>query len=74
MRVIGHRKVEDIRLRMPTIAEIAASCETVVQAPRVIPKGVVLYRSHEEANKAMEEWIVDGVAKKALERSNLVQR
>jgi hypothetical protein len=67
MRVVGRRKQEDVRLRMPTQAEVEANREASSLAPRVIPKGVYRYRSHEDANEAMERWNTDGLVEKALE-------
>jgi hypothetical protein len=67
MRVVGNRKQEDIRLRLPTAAEIEANREASSRAPRVIPKGVYRYRSQDDANEAKDRWDADGLVQKALE-------
>jgi hypothetical protein len=67
MRVVGYRKTPGIGLRGPTEAEIQASVDSASLAPRVVPKGVHRYRTHAEANAAMDRWTVDGMVKKARE-------
>lgn len=64
MRVVGSRRIVDIRLRGPTDAEVRANREAADGAPRVVPKGVYRYRSHVEANADTERWIVDGVVER----------
>lgn len=65
MKVVGRRSVPETGLRRPTQAEVDASEEASARAPRVIPKGVYRYRSHADANDAMERWNVEGLVQKA---------
>ena len=65
MRVIGKRRFPGFGLRGPTADEIEASIDNSRRAPRVVPKGVYRYRSHAEANAAMDRWIVDGMVQRA---------
>lgn len=63
MRIVGSRKIRPVGLRGPTADEIQASIEAAEMAPRVIPKGVYRYASHEEANAEMDRWIAEGMVK-----------
>jgi hypothetical protein len=65
MRIVGKRRFPPLGLRGPTDAEILASTDSSLQAPRVVPKGVYRYRTHAEANAAMDRWVVDGMVEKA---------
>jgi hypothetical protein len=62
MRVVGKRSSPAFGLRGPTAAEIEASVQNARFAPRVVPKGIYRYRSHEEANADMDRWIAEGMA------------
>lgn len=67
MRVIGKQPAPKFGPRGPTQSEIEASIDSSRQAPRCVPKGVYRYKSHEEANAAMDRWTVDGMVEKARE-------
>lgn len=67
MRVVGKRPAQVVGLRGPTEAEIAASVDASRRAPRVVPKGVYRYRSHAEADAAMERWTAEAMARRARE-------
>ncbi len=65
MRVVGEQEPGRLGPRGPTQSEIDASVDSSRQAPRLVPKGVYRYKSHKEANAAMDRWIVDGMVEKA---------
>jgi hypothetical protein len=67
MRVIGKQAASQFGLRGPTPNEIEASIDSSRQVPRNIPKGVYRYKSHADANEAMDRWTVDGMVEKARE-------
>lgn len=61
MRIIGKRRLHDIGMRGPTQAEIDASVDASRRAPRVVPKGVYLYRNHTEANADADRRAVEAM-------------
>lgn len=67
MRVIGKRTIEKLGLRSPTAAEIAWTVDTANRAPRIVPKGVYQYRSHEDADADMQRWKTDAVVERFQE-------
>lgn len=69
MRVVGSRKLSPVGLRGPTEDEIRSSVESAEMAPRVILRSVYRYRSHAEANEAMEKWAVDGMVERSAQLS-----
>ena len=67
MRVIGKRRMLLPGPNGPSEADVAASQEIAMAAPRTAPKGVYRYRSHEEANRDAERWAVDAMVERNLE-------
>jgi hypothetical protein len=67
MRIVGKQTEPQFGLRGPTPSEIEASVDSSRQAPRNIPKGVYRYKSHADANEAMDRWTVDGMVEKSRE-------
>lgn len=51
----------------PSEADVAASQEIAMAAPRTAPKGVYRYRSYDEANRDAERWTTDATVEKNLE-------
>ena len=73
-RVIGKRRERPPGPRWPTQAEIDASMEHALAAPRVVPKGVYVYRGHAAANADSERWSVDALVKRARQLARLGER
>lgn len=67
MRVVGERIERLPGLRWPTPEEIRHTQELGCGALLYYPKGVVRYRSHDEANADMNRLIADAMARKALQ-------
>ncbi len=65
MRVIGRMPVASYGPRGPTAQEVALADGITSSMPRVVPKGVHRFRSHDEANRASDRWVVDGVVARA---------
>ena len=67
MRMIGNRRSPPPGPIGPSEADVAASQEIAMAAPRVVPKGIHRYRSHAEADQAMRKWAIDGMVERNLE-------
>jgi hypothetical protein len=59
MRIVGKRLLAKVGLRGPTKHEILTSIDSSKRAPSPAPKGIYRYRTHADANAAMET--VDGM-------------
>jgi hypothetical protein len=66
MRVVGKRRMPLPGPNGPSEADVAASQEIAMAAPRTAPKGVHRYQSHDEANRD-ERWVVDPMVERNLE-------
>lgn len=75
MRIIGHRKERPISFSASAVllAEGARFNDEIHRLPTgnstFIPKGVVRFKTHEEANQHQLDCLVEGMALTALERS-----
>ena len=67
MRVVGKRKMPLPGQNGPSEADVLASQEIAMAAPRTAPKGVYRYRSHDEANRDAERWAIDAMVERNLE-------
>jgi hypothetical protein len=67
MRTVGTEPSPRFGPRGPTQSEIDASIDSSRQASRSVPKGVYRYKSHADANAAMDRWTVNGMVEKARE-------
>jgi hypothetical protein len=67
MRVVGKRKMPLPGQNGPSEADVLASQEIAMAAPRTAPKGVYRYRSHDEANRDAERWLIDAMVERNLE-------
>jgi hypothetical protein len=67
MRVVGKRRMPLPGPNGPSEADVAASQEIAMAAPRTAPKGVYRYRSHDEANRDAERWVIDAMVERNLE-------
>lgn len=65
-RVVGRRRSAPIG--QPPPAASREALERMAQYRTCAPKGVFVYRSHEEANRDREQWTVDAVVAAQLER------
>jgi hypothetical protein len=54
-------------LNGPSEADVLASQEIAMAAPRTAPKGVYRYWSHEKANRDAEQWATDAMVERNLE-------
>lgn len=68
--VLGERKMPLPGQKRPTEADVLASQEIAMAAPRTAPKGVYRYRSHEEANRDAERRAIDAMVERNLELAN----
>lgn len=67
MRVIGNRTSPLPGSTGPSNADVAASQEIAMAAPRTVPKGIHRYRSHAEADEDARKWAIDGMVERNLE-------
>lgn len=74
MRIIGHRKERPISFSASAdlLAEGARFNDEIHRLPTgdsaFIPKGVLRFRTHEEANRHQLDCLVEGMARTARER------
>lgn len=67
VRVIGKRKIEEFGARCPCPDTIRWIADFARRAPRVVPKGIYRYCSHEEADRDTKEWLTNGVVERVQE-------
>jgi hypothetical protein len=67
VRVVGKRKIEEFGARCPSPDTIRWIADFARRAPRVVPKGIYRYRSHEEADQDKDAWVTNGVVERVQE-------
>ena len=68
MKIIG-RRLQHVGDGPPSLEAREAMGEMARYRTRV-PKGIFIYRSHDEANADCERWLVDAMVAKAQSRRN----
>lgn len=64
MRVVGKRGFEDFGAKCPSQDTIRWIADGARRAPRVIPKGIYRYWTHEDADRDMNEWVTNGIVER----------
>ena len=66
-RTVGRRKPPPVGV--PPTAEARAACDSMLAYRTRVPKGVLLYHTHDEMTRDRDRWIVEAIVERQRQRA-----